>query len=186
MTPPKEKSDTWVGLDCKTGVKQDLLALVLHGYWVCHDFPGAKLTIDHVAVGPNGVFSVSAEQQAELKKGKGPGDTRVIYDGQHVRFPLWVDTKCLDRAKRQARWLSRWLGGAVGEAVTVYPLVVLPGWLVNRRKWGDVVLVHEKDYAFLTTSRSRTLSDGLITRISRELEQRYRDAGPAIRGNRGG
>lgn len=179
MRPLKEKNDAWVGLDCKMGVGQDLNALVLHGYGVYHNFPGEKLSIDHIAVGPNGVFSVAAERRAELKRGKGPGDTKVIYDGQHLRFPLWVETRCLDRARRQAQWLSRWLGSTVGEAVMVYPLLVLPGWLVNRRKWGDVVLVSEKDYEFLTTLCVRLLSDALIERISQQIEQRCRDVGPA-------
>jgi len=179
MRPLKENDDAWVGLDCKMGVERELNALAIRGYWVYHNFPGEKLSIDHIAVGPNGVFSVAAERRAELKRGKGQGCTKVIYDGQHLRFPLWVETRCLDGARRQAHWLSRWLGSTVGAAVTVYALLVLPGWLVNRRKWGDVVLLSEKDYQFLTTLRVRPLTDTLVTQISHQLERRCRDAEPA-------
>jgi hypothetical protein len=176
MRPLRGKNDGWVGLDCTRGVGQDLNALVFHGYLVCHDFPGEKSSIDHIAVGPNGVFSVAAGSRAELKRGK--GHARAIYSDQNLGFPLWVETRCLDEARKQAQWLSRWLGGTVGAAVMVYPLVVLPGWLVNRGKWGDVVLVRERDYQFLTTPRAR-LSDSLIERIGHELKQRCGDVEPA-------
>ena len=173
MRPLKEKNDTWIGLDCTRGVGQDLNALRPRGYWVCHDFPGEKSSIDHIAVGPNGVFSLAAERRAEPERGKGPDHAKVIYDGQNLRFPLSVETRSLDRARRQAQQLSRWLGSTVGAEVTVYPLLVLPGWLVNRRKWGDVVLVSQRDYEFLTTLRVRLLSDSLINQIIHQLEQRF-------------
>lgn len=174
-----ERHSARLGLDCEIAVGQELNGLMYEGYRVYHDVPAENFNIDHVAVGPNGVFAVETKGRAKPKRGQGKADATVVYDGCNLTFPDWVDGSFLDQARRQAAWLSKWLSSAVAEQITVHPVLALPGWFIERKLRGDVVLLNGKDYRFLVTQRTGTaLSEGLVQRISHQLEHLCRDVEP--------
>ncbi len=47
-----------VGLDGELAVAEELNKLMFNGYHVYHDFPAEKFNIDHILIGPAGVFLV--------------------------------------------------------------------------------------------------------------------------------
>lgn len=168
-----------LGLDCETAIGQELNHLMHHGYRVYHDFPADGFNIDHVVIGQNGVFAVETKGRPKPGRGKGGDDAKVMYDGQKLNFPGWVETKPLEQAKRQASWLSRWLTEEVGEKVVVYPALALPGWFIDRKK-RDLVFLNGKDCTSLPRRNTgTTLSESLIHQISRRVEQRCRDVEPS-------
>jgi len=180
VCPYRRINGPWLGLDCRTAIGHDA-RLSLHGYRVYDDFPAKRSTIDHIAVGPHGVFAIETRGRTAAEARKGASGVRMIYDGQTMPNPVWVEAASLDQAQRHARWLSRWLSSGIGQAVDVHPMLAFPGWLTNRGRWADVVLVNKRDYESLTTRQAKRLSEAVIERIDRELERRYRDvelAGP--------
>jgi hypothetical protein len=166
----KEGADPWVCLECRKAAADDFRDLETSGYHVYRDFPGKRFVIEYVAVGPSGVFAMAAERPERRRLAKRGG--KALFDGRLFRSPVLVEEASLAGIRRQAAWLSAWLEERIGEAVTVYPLLVLTGWLQNRSTWGDIVLVSLSDYLTLTTPSSGVLRGSIIDTISRRLAAR--------------
>lgn len=175
----KLRNNYRLGLDCELAVGQELNQLMLNGCRVFHDFPADKFNIDHVFVGPKGVFAVETKGRAKSDKKGGTAEATVIYDGESLNFPNGKETGYLDQAKRQAKWLSQWLSSAVGESVSVKPVLALPGWFIERKKPSDMLIFNGKNPDFiLKWSNNVDLSETLVKRIAHQLEQRCRDVDP--------
>ena len=176
----KERHDYRIGLDCEMAVGQELNNLMSEGYRVYHDVPAEGFNIDHVVVGRNGVFAVETKGRSKPERGRGSSDATVVYDGRTLRFPDWIGTTHLDQARRQAEWLSQWLTEVVGKLIPVQPVLVIPGWYVERVRRGDVLVLNgKKDYRFIVSQwTDTTLSRKLIQSVSDVLEQVCRDVEP--------
>ncbi len=172
-----ERDRLRLGLDGERAVGEELNQLMLRGCRVFHDVPGERFNIDHVVVGPAGVWAV--ETKARTKKGKGKDSARVVYDGRTLGFPTWSETVPLEQAIRQAEWLGKWLTSAVGEPVAVRPALTLPGWYVERTAPDGPAVFNGKTPAFLADPRGgASLPEVMIQRIAHQLEQRCRDVAP--------
>ncbi|MDF1556152.1 MAG: nuclease-related domain-containing protein [Deferrisomatales bacterium] len=181
----KERDRLRLGLDGERAVGEELNQLMLKGCRVFHDVLGERFNIDHVVVGPAGVWAV--ETKARAKKGKGKDSARVTCDGQHLRFPGWTEKEPLEQAQRQAVWLGKWLTSAVGEPVVVRSALALPGWFVERKAPADPVVFNPRNSAFLADPRGGVrLPDPMIQRIAHQLEQRCRNVAPRAYGETGG
>ena len=176
----KERINLRLALDCELAVGQELNHLMLEGCRVYHDFPADKFNIDHVVVSPNGVFAVETKGRAKPDKGGGKEEATVTYDGEKLNFPGWSEKDPLDQAKRQAVWLSKWLTSAVGEQVSVQPVLALPGWFIDRKKPSrDLIIFNGKNPDLLLKWMTSTpLSETLIQRVVHQVEQRCRDVEP--------
>ncbi len=157
-----KKNDALLWLDCTGEVERDL---VPHGYLVFRAVRAGGCSVDRAAVGPNGVFLLES-----VGRGKRVA-TRIVYDRENRAWPFYVEQRDVERARAHALRLSGWLAGILGEAVGVYPLLVLPGWLGNRGRWGDIVLVGAGDYDVLTRRQARC-SGALIRETGRILAER--------------
>jgi hypothetical protein len=106
----------------------------------------------------------------------------VKYDGNCLRFPNGTDVESLEQARRQAEWLSKWLRRAVGEAVAVRPVVVLPGWFVERTATGGIPVINPKNFRLIAKPRNGShLSEIMISRIVHQVERKCRDVEPKAR-----
>lgn len=167
-----------LGLECEMAVGQELNQLMLLGCRVYHDFPAEDFNIDHIVIGPAGVYAVETKGRAKPDKGRGTEDAKVVYDGKALRYPGWTETKPIAQAKRQAQWLANWLQSAVGQPVSVQPALALPGWFIERQG-RDMVVFNPKNSGFLATPRgARVLSDEMIQRVAHQVEQRCRTVKP--------
>ncbi len=171
----KRRSNFSLGLDCERAVGEELNQLMLNGYRVFHDFPAEKFNIDHIVIGSNGVFAVETKGRAKPKK----GDVNIIFDGQGLQFPTHYEEDPFDQAKRQAVWLAKWLTSAVGAEISVRPVLVLPGWYIERKKPGMLIYNGKNPQSVYKIKGDSTLSDEMIQRISHQIEQKCRDVEPA-------
>jgi len=173
-----------LGLDCELAVGQELNHLMLEGCRVYHDFPAEKFNIDHVVVGPRGVFAVETKGRAKPRKEhkeekeRGGEKTEIVYDGEVLNFPGWQEKEPLEQARRQAEWLSKWLSSAVGENISVQPVLSFPGWSFNQKKKDDLIFLYGKPTFLAKPLNDEALSKSLIQRIAHQLEQRCRDVEP--------
>lgn len=125
------------GRNCNLGLRGEqvvghtLSGLLEFGFQVFHDVPLDKGgNIDHVAVGPPGVFAIETKWYRKLKDD--PEGHIVKYDGRTLTFPNEKPrSRELDQARRQAETLKRLLGGAVSDPSVIRPVLVLPGWYVK-------------------------------------------------------
>lgn len=164
------------GLIGEQAMAEYLQPLLGQGYRVFHDIPGGgKWNIDHVAVGPAGVFAVETKYRTKQPGKTGERDHEAIFDGDKIQFPSHYDTKTPEQARRNARWLATEMSKATGERVTVRSIVALPGWWVTLKVDSDVKVLSGKQVAGFIAKEPAQLSDKLIRQISYQLEQRCRD-----------
>lgn len=167
--------DCRLGWEGEVAVAEALQPLAARGFRVFHDVPAKGFNVDHVVVGPTGVFAV--ETKARIKRSKDRNAHRLIYDGQKLHFPDYATDKPLEQARAQARWLSDFLSSAVAKPLKVQPVLCIPGWWIERKKWGDVVVQSAKacDKYFDGPHLQRILDEQTIGMIGHQLEQRCRD-----------
>lgn len=169
-----------LGYDAELAMGQELDQLMRKGAAVFHDFPAEGFNVDHVLVVPNGVFAIETKGRSKPNRDRGTEDAKVTFDGKELSFPGWMETKPLDQARTQAQWLSKWLSSAVGEKVAVKAVVTLPGWFVDRKGRGDVLVISGREASSLLKVKQEPLPDSLVKRIEHQLEQRCRDVEPAM------
>jgi hypothetical protein len=166
-----------LGYEGKVAVGQELNRLMLEGYHVYHDFPAEEFSIDHIVVGPKGVFAVETETRAERTARNRIEDATVTYDGRALFFPKATDVETVAQAERQTSWLSTWLTQVLGEPVAARAIVALPGWFVRRTSPDGISVINPKQFASLFEHiQPRALTPIMITRIAEQLEQKCRKA----------
>jgi len=115
-----------LGAQGEKAVGQFLERLRQGGYEVFHDIPTAEFNIDHVIVGPAGVFMV------ETKTWRKRGGARISFDGERLllegRSP---DRDPLIQCRAQATWLSRQIEEGTGFRASVRPVLLFPGWYIE-------------------------------------------------------
>lgn len=175
----QRRTDLRLALDGEMATGEELNQLILHRCRVFHDIPANRFNVDHVVVGPAGVFAVETKARSKATRGGGVNSATVTYDGDTLAFPRWQGREPLEQAKRQAEWLRKWLTSAVGEPVHVKPVLALPGWFVERKAPGDVIVINPRNATFLAEPRGRQeFTAQTIQRIAHQLEQRCRNVEP--------
>jgi hypothetical protein len=77
-------------------VAEEVNQLMTDGFQVFHDVPFDKYNMDHVLVGPNGVFVVETKTRKK-RRADGKGKHKVVFDGQKLVFPSGRDTDTLEQ-----------------------------------------------------------------------------------------
>jgi hypothetical protein len=115
------------GRDAERAVAQYLERFRTEGFDVFHDVPNADANIDHVLIGPRGVYTIETKGLSKPVRGECKiqvAEGRVLVNG------IAMSRDPLVQAKAQARWLSSFLKDA-GFRAFVQPVVVFPGWFVE-------------------------------------------------------
>jgi hypothetical protein len=169
------------GYDAELAVGQVLDQLMRQGAYTFHDVPAEGFNIDHVVVHTAGVFAVETKGYTKDKATQGKAAATVVFDGRELRFPTWVTGKPLEQAQRQADWLGKWLSKATGDAISVLPILALPGWYVDRAGRGDVRVYSGKELGGLLKAKgSQALGEDMVRRVVLQLDQRCRTVAPTF------
>lgn len=168
--------DYELGFQGERYVGEELNQLLKIGFRVYHDLPFDKFNIDHVLVGPPGVYAVETKTRRKPIDEKGKAAHKIVYDGTHLYYPWGKDTHGLEQAKRQADYLATWLSSATGEKVEVQAILTLPGWWIDRTGRGQVNVVNTKEIPkIFPRSSTPSLSPQQIQRICHQVEQKCRN-----------
>ena len=90
-----------------------------------------------------------------------------------------VFTRPFDNSSPSAAWRSKWLTSAVGEAVTVKPVLVFPGWFVERKSASDVAIIGATNARqYFLKAQGAGISEKLLAQITHQLDTRCRDVQP--------
>lgn len=124
----REIASRKLGRDGERTVGHALEALRAHGYQVFHDIIGTTFNIDHVIVGPAGIFTI----ETKTRNKPGRGNPKIIYDGDSLRRDDgWEMNDHLVQARAQASWLAELLNQNRKTKYGVQPVVLFPGWWVQ-------------------------------------------------------
>lgn len=147
------------GLEGELATAQLLSPMLAEGWKLFHDIPGKRGNIDHVMVGPNGIFAIESKYRSKRRSQKGKESAMVEYDGKRLRFASGTyETLPLEQAQATGSELAQALRGKLGHDVQVTPVVSLPGWFVRYTARPDpkaVGVVNPKSHGWF---RQRPLS----------------------------
>lgn len=108
-------------------VGQYLEKLRADGFQVFHDVIAVGFNIDHVLIGPPGVFTVETKTWSKPKK----GNPRIEFDGTSIRMSsVEPERDPVTQAKAQAGWLKAVLSESTGRSIAVRPTILFPGWFI--------------------------------------------------------
>ena len=154
------------------GAELDLLAA--KGFEVCHDVPFGKWNIDHVVVGPTGVWAVETKTRRMPAADGRKTEWTVLVHTDALEFPWGREGFGLEQAARNAKSLGEWLTKATGAPVEVKPVLALPGWMVDRKARNPVMVISARNAAGIFSKGLRVLEEDQIRRIAFQLREKSR------------
>lgn len=118
------------GIEGEKVVGQFLESLRESGYQVFHDLMGDDFNVDHVIIGPAGVFTIETKTISKPMR----GDVKILFDGETIQINgHTMERNPVRQAKAQASWLKKILQESTGREYKVRPVVVFPGWYVEQK-----------------------------------------------------
>ena len=149
------------GIAGEKSVGQFLEQFRANGYDVFHDIPGdstkgEKHNIDHVLIGPGGVFTIETKYAQKPAKGQ----CIVERDGDELKINGMIpERNPIIQAKAQGREVSQILEASTGQKYAVQPIVVYPGWFVqNKTPDTSVLVLNEKMIAHALANSNVSLA----------------------------
>lgn len=135
--------------DAENAIEQFLDTLRQRGYRIFHDVVGQGFNLDHVLIGPAGIFTLETKRP-------GTSNGAVVFDGERIRVNgREPERHTIAHARRNANWVREFLADCTGHEFEVRPVVVYAEgsvewtgpknrtiWVVNP-KWLTSFLDHE-------------------------------------------
>jgi hypothetical protein len=116
-----------LGRDGERAVGQELEKLRAAGHEIVHDVAAEGFNVDHVVIGPHGIYTVETKTLSRPARGRAElacSDDAILLNGRPMqRNPV-------PQCKAQAAWLRSLLEESTGRRFEVRPVVVFPGWFV--------------------------------------------------------
>lgn len=186
VTRIKRRRAFVLGLEGEQFVGEELNQLMRDGCRVFHDVPFPYGNIDHVVISESGVFSVNTKMVGKPKTGDGKADVIVDHPRSMIRLPDREFPIPTNQLETEARWLTEYLSKAVGQPISVEPMLALPGWYLKERiGHGSVYVFNPQSPKKFFVHNRTTLTPQLIQQAAHQLEQLCRDVEPSFREKRG-
>ena len=150
--------------------------LAAAGYVAFHDVPGdGKWNIDHVVVGPGGVFVLETKARARRKATRDQEESLVLFDGRNLQFPWCDDRKAAGQAERNADWVRQFIADFAPKDILVQPVVVVPGWYVKALGNFPVKVMNATYLVGYVAEAKAQCTAEQLRPIIRRLDERCRD-----------
>lgn len=121
------------GLEGEKAVGQFLDRLRAQGYQVFHDLIGSGFNVDHVLIGPAGIYTIETKTWSKPTR----GEAKISFDGEQLTVSGHTPERDpIIQARAQSAWLRGLLAESTGKQFDVFPVVVFPGWYIDRIKDG--------------------------------------------------
>ncbi len=157
-----------LGMDGEKAVGQFLEALRKQGCRIFHDIVGNGFNIDHVVIGPRGLFTVETKTYSKPARGR----ATAACDGERILFNgLEPDRNPITQARAARDWLRELLLENTARKFPVKGVVVLPGWYVESTKGSrpDIWVLNPKAFPSFIEHEPVVLKDEDIALASSRL-----------------
>lgn len=153
-------------------VDEAVAPLIQRGHIIFRDFITDGLSVDHLIVGPKGVFALQTLVRPVLGKPGQLQDTMVTYDGRTLFFPNEKEQLSVEQATRCAEEISDWLSERLDNPVAARAIVALPGWQIKRISAEGISVINPNQMeALFQYIKPRPLAGPVIQQIVRQVEQ---------------
>jgi len=159
--------------DGEKAVGQFLEGLREKGYQVFHDIIADDFNVDHVLIGPAGVFTIETKTRSKPLRGK----PEIHFDGETLKVGRYTpDRDPIVQALAQATWLKRLLTESTGKVVPVRPVVLFPGWFINdsRQNKRDLWVLEPKALPTWLANEKTALAPDEVAMASQHLSRYVR------------
>lgn len=159
--------------DGEKSVGQFLEGLREKGYQVFHDIITDDFNVDHVLIGPAGVFTIETKTRSKPLRGK----AEIDFDGETLKVGGYTpDRDPIVQALAQAAWLKRLLTESTGKAVPVRPVILFPGWFINdsRQNKNDPWVLEPKALPKWLANEKAVLAPDEVAMASQHLSRYVR------------
>jgi hypothetical protein len=175
------RRDCYLGFLGERAVGEELNQLMSDGWSVFHDVefdenPGAKpFNVDHVVVGPGGLFAIETKTR---RKRKESGGHEVTFNGHALEYPWGSEDYGVRNAQERAHYLSQWLSKKLQTDITATPVLILAGWYVHRTGKSNLTVINNSQIPtlFRDEHNSARLKPETVSSIRALLDERCRDA----------
>jgi hypothetical protein len=165
--------------EARAMVDRAVAPLVPRGYVVFRDFSYDEIRIDHLLVGPKGVFAVQTHVRPTHPKEGQSSTSTVTYDGRALFFPQGEDHIMVGHAERQAEQVSEWITKHMGVGVAARAILTIPGWQVKRTSSQGISVINPAQMeALFQYIQPWPLSEDLLLQIVRLLENHHGNFSP--------
>ena len=151
--------------------------LLPKGFMVYHDlildpnYESKKFNIDHIVVGPTGVFAIETKTRSKQRE---EGRTAVKRDSDQIRFGGFIDSNAIPQAQRASNELKKFLGPCLPGRNRVDWAIAVPGWWTQGVPQTDQVMNHKMLARFICERRGNELSANDISIISQMIAEKNR------------
>lgn len=169
----KEIDNIKLGRDGERIVAEALEELRAIGYKIYNDIVSESFNIDHVVIGPAGVFTVETKT---YRKNIG-NNPQINYNGQTITIDnAAYPNNPIKQAKGQMYWLNGFIRDYANIAVNVVPVVVFPGWFINKPDNNSEVLVfNEKSFVGFLKTKQKILNQEQVDLVASHIESYCRN-----------
>lgn len=169
-----------LGLAGEELVAQHLNPLYRNDYRIYHDFPVEgrkdKGNIDHIVIGPTGVFVIETKMRRKHKKLKtGREFQKVEFTGDELIYPNFRDRHGLGQTEANAQHLQEFIKRKTGHSVSVAGILALPGWYVNQTGRGRILVRNHKSLAKAILSRPGSIDRKVFRDVAVAVRERCCD-----------
>jgi hypothetical protein len=139
------------------------------GFQVFHDVLGADFNVDHIIVGPAGLYCIETKTHRKPKR----GECRISYDGEKVTVNGFTpDRDPVVQARAEAKWVSDLVAKSTGKKFFVQPVVIYPGWFVEKTcQHPEVWVLNEKALPSFIKNVKTALSDEDVALVAYHLKR---------------
>ncbi len=135
--------------ESRLATRRVLDPMLKDNYHVFHDVISDQFSVDHLVVGPKGVFAIQTHAKPASASKQNPDERIVTYNGRELFFPKGSDHGMVENARLNAEKLSEWLTGQTQEPIAVRAIISLPGWTVRRTSSEGIPVINPKQFASL-------------------------------------
>lgn len=123
----KKLRKMYQGRDGERYVGQLLEKMRVDGHVVFHDLKAEQFNVDHVVVGPQGIYVIETKTWSKL-----PGKSIASYkNGRFMINGKVIQKNPLEQAKKNSKWLHGVLKESTGKSFSIIPVVVMPDWFIE-------------------------------------------------------
>ncbi|WP_273000884.1 nuclease-related domain-containing protein [Hydrogenibacillus schlegelii] len=141
---------------------ETILSTLPDTYDVFHDLPCPVGNIDHIVVGPTGIFVIETKSHR--------GEITVSSDGSLLRDGRPLEKNVVSQVWRQTMWLKEILESRLGHSVFIHPfLVFVNGFVQVYRPVQGVTVLPGKWLAETITKKPSRLTEQQVSEIKQSL-----------------
>jgi hypothetical protein len=159
-----------LGLDGERAVGQQLETLRNQGYEIFHDIPGDGYNIDHVVIGPGGVFVIETKTRSK-PVGRNP---EISYDGKVLRIDGHARPDPIVQVRAASGEMDRLIRAWLGRSVEIRPILVFPGWFCTQPNGSPIWVHNEQTVVSWISTEFRRMSDTDVRHIASALSTHVR------------